>query len=320
MDSWWEVLEELRLSLDPRTFDTLLATSRLVELAEDHAVVQVSELARDALAARLQPRVDEVALRRLGMPVRFVAAGNGTKPAPAVADVSPAEPVVFEPPAYDTHVAGWFPVSEYESRFWAPLLGRVGWRLWEIVRKADTRKRKTEWTPARRWTAPSLAEQVPCGRQAVVGVVRKCTRETDGAYQDEHGIWRVQQVGGLETLVIEGIGTVERIGATSRITYRISVMTKLPLLNPDQVIRLAARLQVQHDRWLTEQGFNPEEWDSMQKHRLTDAKASNQQHSPNPGGVFSCRCEWCFCTQIHTPTGAPGGQVHQSFDANASVD
>jgi hypothetical protein len=167
----------------------------------------------------------------------------------------------FVLPEYDVGEAGWFPVSEYECRFWAPLLGRVAWRVWEIVRKADRRKSKSEWTPAQRWTAPALADLVPCGRQALTGVERKAAERIDGAWLDEVGIWRYHKAGAFDRLTEEQVGQVERRGVKRHTTYWISVRVGLGLLYPGQVAQLPARLQVQHDRWLEDHGFNPQDWD-----------------------------------------------------------
>jgi len=271
---WEAALGELSSQMTQATFDTWLRGSRCVGCEDGVVVVAVkSELAQDWLENRLQAMITRtlarVAKRVVG--VRFVVeedvvpgpsprrGGEQEDPSPSPtgegeSGAVPAEERGFVVPEFDVHTAGWFPVSEYECRFWAPLLGRVGWRVWEIVRKADRRKKKTEWTPVQRWTAPALAEQVPCGRQALVGVKRR----VDGEEEWHH------HPGAFERLVEERAATVEKRGKMRHTTYWISVRVRLGLLRPDQVARLAARLQVQHDRWLAEHGFDAQEWDFVE--------------------------------------------------------
>ncbi len=269
---WQTALGEFSLQMTQATFDTWLRGSRCVECEGGKFVVAVkSEYAKDWLESRLEATIRRTLARLTGqaVEVQFVVEDD-LSPSPSSArggeqgDLSPgpsstegastseAVAVVeagFVVPEFDVREAGWFPVSEYECRFWAPLLGRVGWRVWEIVRKADKRKKKTDWTPVQRWTAPALAEQVPCGRQALVGMRR---RNGDG--------WH-HHPGAFERLTAERVATVEKRGQQRCTTYWINVRTGLGLLRPDQVARLAARLQVQHDRWLTEHGFDAQEWD-----------------------------------------------------------
>jgi hypothetical protein len=266
-DIWSTIKEDLALVMAQATFNAWLLDSVLVSCDEDLLVVGVNtERAVDWLDNRLRSVVENAVISHLGadVDVEFVVA-NGHSHHDNDREVAPAPPPAprpqFMPPAFDTHEAGWFPVSEYECRFWAPYLGRVAWRVWEIVRKADRRREKTAWTPARRWTAPSLASQVPCGRQAITGVNRKCDRNATGAELQDDGVWRRYQPGAFDRLQDAGIAEVERRGSGPHTTYRVRVQTKLPLLSPEQVQDLKARLQVEHDRWLADHGFDPSKWD-----------------------------------------------------------
>jgi len=260
---WEAALDELPRQMTQATFDSWLRGSRAVGFEDGVLSVVVSgRMAQEWLESRLLPTitrtVGRIAGREVG--VRFVVVDGPPSErevsveAPSSPPPPPREqPEEFAVPEFDVHTAGWFPVSEYECRFWAPLLGRVGWRVWEIVRKADKRKKKTTWTPAQRWTAPALAELVPCGRQALVGVRRRSADDNGAGWSDHPGAF--------DRLVGEGMATVERRGQKRHTTYWVSVRTTLGLLRPDQVVRLPARLQVQHDRWLVEHGFDPQEWD-----------------------------------------------------------
>jgi hypothetical protein len=169
----------------------------------------------------------------------------------------------------------WFPVPEYANRFWAPLLGRVAFRVWMIVRQHDTRparvKAQDEWTPARRFTAPELAREVPCGTQAVKGVWRRCEpshpdavlrkprRIIKGEDAPEQRYYR-RQSGALDTLETEGLALVKAQGRRRHKTFEVQVRITPPVLSPLQVTQLNEELQVAHDRWLLDSGVDLDEW------------------------------------------------------------
>ena len=149
---WATSLTELQRQMAALTFDQWLLRSRAVDFDGDTLVVEVaSEPAVSWLESRLRPTVERTVGRVAGqdLGVRLVVADQTAAPARArrqVPDrVEPPEPVAvpaFVAPSYNVHEAGWFPVSEYECRFWAPLLGRIGWPVWEIVRRADRERRR----------------------------------------------------------------------------------------------------------------------------------------------------------------------------------
>jgi len=256
---WDDVLTNLRLQVTEASFDTWLQDSRCIEATDGRLVVAVrNQYAVDWLTHKWQKMVGQTVERVAGqaLAVEFVVVEKAPVDLPAVA----RERARFVVPEFDVSEAGWFPVSEYECRFWAALLGRVAWRVWELVRKMDRRKEKSDWTPPQRWTAPSLAEQVPCGKQALVGAERKVAEGVDGAWLDTDGIWRYHKAGAFDRLEEEQAGRVERRGEKRHTTYWISVRVGLGLLEPRQVNQLPARLQVQHDRWLEDHGFNPRDW------------------------------------------------------------
>lgn len=265
-DALWHVtLQDLQLQMTQSTFDAWLRGTVGMGQQDGTLLVAVgSEYAREWLENRLDGIIARTVARRAGqeIPIQFVVVGEAEDER-RLEPAAPSPPVPgFVLPEYDVHEAGWFPVSEYESRFWAPILRRIAWRVWEIVRKGDKRKRKTDWTPRQRWTAPALAEQVPCGRQSLTGVTRRCEEgEREEAWLDEKEQWRYHQPGAFDRLREEGIAMIERRGRRRHTTYLVSVRVQLGLLLPEQVLRLPARLQVEHDRWLEERGFDPQEWD-----------------------------------------------------------
>lgn len=269
---WITTLAELKLQVTSATFNSWLAGTVARERDGSLEVMVGGESARDWLESRLREVIERTVHRVAGRPVevRFVVKEEEEEKAPpkealpppsSTSKVAPSSRLGFVMPEFDVHDAGWFPISGYESRFWGAVLGRVAWRVWEVVREADHRKRKTSWTVQQRWTAPAMAEQVPCGRQALTGVSRRCEEGEIGAELGEDGTWRRHQPGAFDRLVDEGIAIIEERGKWRHRTYLISVKMKLGLLWPRQVLALPARLQVAHDRWLEGQGLDPRGWD-----------------------------------------------------------
>ena len=257
---WQAARGELQMQLTGATFDTWLRRAALVGIEGDVCTIAVhNQYAQDWLDNRLKTMVVRTLTGVIGRPVsvRFVVTTKNLPEPESITEVKaeqleqveqparPVERVGFVSPDYNSHEAGWIPVSHYESEFWAPIMGRVAWRVWEIVREHDTRRQKSEWTPDRRWSAPTLAEHVPCGKQAISGVSR-----------NSHG----RQPGALEHLAELGIGRFERQGMEPHIMYVVAVRVRLPLLVPVQVKGLTERLQLDHDRWLGEHGFDPRAW------------------------------------------------------------
>lgn len=166
----------------------------------------------------------------------------------------------------ETKKAGFVPMPGYCQRFWAPLLRRVAWRVWELVLREDRRRKKDEWTPARKFSAPKLADLAPCGVQALTGTWRQCDPEHPLAteHPDVPDHWRRWQRGAFDRLQEEGLARVEAQGGWRHRTYLISVRTTwpaFPLLSPAQASRLREDLQEQHETWLESHGFDPREWD-----------------------------------------------------------
>lgn len=282
---WQATLGELQLQMTQATFDTWLRDSRFIETGADGVfVVGVkSGYAKDWLETRLLATITRTLARLTGQAtdVRFVIDEAATVVAEAAAIAAASEQIkaetqppptattpTFEVPDFDVLDAGWFKVGEYERRFWAPVLGRIAWGVIEIVRKEDRRRRKDDWTPGRRYSAPALAEQVPCGRQALLGINRSCDGNLaelrdryDVSQAGDDGGWQYHQPGAFDRLQELGLAQIERRGKGRHTTYWISVRTQLGLLTPALVLDLPSRLQVQHDQWLADHGFEAQEWD-----------------------------------------------------------
>lgn len=258
---WQTALGELELQLTGTTFDTWLGRTKFISFENESFVIGVhNAYAQDWLENRLQSMVVRTLTHVCGHPVKvkFVVFNPGLefvltdqRPDPTQADPVTAEeipqPKTFKPPEFDWRGVGWFPVSDYESDFWAPLLGRISFRLWQIVRETDHRKVKDLWTPEHRFSAPELAEKVPCSRHAITGVAR----------QDS------QQKGALQRLVDLDLAHMTKQAKVERdphTMYVLSVRVRLPLLIPVWVTELPERLQSLHDAWLGDHGFDPKDW------------------------------------------------------------
>jgi hypothetical protein len=267
---WRAALGELQMQLTGATFDTWLRRSAAIAFEGDTLVVGVmNQYAQDWLEHRLLSTVQRTLTGIVGRAVtaRFVAQAAAPElptvdapSAPAIAAI--AGPMVATPlamqaipriPLRGMHempelgAVGFFPVSRYECTFWATHLGRVAWRVWEIIRAEDIRHEKTEWTNDRRWSGPALARLVPCGPQAVMGVTRASGR----------------QIGALDRLAETGAGQYRRQSdhpGDPHTMYIVRVRVRLPLLTPVQVMQLSETLRLQHDRWLEEYGFDPRAW------------------------------------------------------------
>lgn len=277
--TWTTVLRDLELQMTQATFNTWLKGTRCVEYdaGGDALVIAVkNEYAVEWLESRLYPVIQRT-LHRVsgnGTGARFVVQDA----APSDIDVIPQSATEATPaetwkapdfdPANTRKVSGWFPVPEYACQFWAPLLGRTAWRLWEIIRQTDIRTEKTDWTPARRWSAPALAQLVPCGIQALIGRNRVVEEQTPGAIREMiHPIdgpaqesWIQHQDGAFDRLQTEGVAEITPTGEKRHRVYTISVRSALPLLHPSQMAQLRAELQVKHERWVEAHGLDPELW------------------------------------------------------------
>jgi len=271
---WTAALGELQLQMTAATFDQLLRGTTYLRRDDGLFVVGVKNAyAKDWLTSRLSPTIERTLTRLAGerMGVRFeVVAAEAQGPPDPVTTEPPADPAAepFVVPGYDVLDAGWFKVAQYERTFWGPVLGRVAFAVVEIVRQDDRRGRdRTTWTPRRRYTAPGIAALVPCGRQALLGVKRRCGVGEVGKYrerykvgQDDEGWW-FEKRGAFDLLAEMDVANIERRGELRHTTYLISVRNEMGLLTPELAALLPDRLQVKHDAWLADHGFEPQAWD-----------------------------------------------------------
>jgi hypothetical protein len=257
---WQAALGEMQLQLTTATYNTWLARARLMSFDGGMFTIGVhNKFAQEWLENRLDGMVKR-ALRSIcgtTVDVKFVVLNGAVHESPQhVTDITETEAMDAEPdevePAHefvlpelpDLKEVGYFPVSRYDNDFWAVLIGRVGFRVWQIVRSTDIRKAKTEWTPEHRWSVPGLARRVPCGPQSIIGVPSR------------------GQPGALDRLKELRVGQVVRNGEQRdpHTRYILSVLVRLPLLTPEQVRMLPDELQSEHDRWLGDHGFDPRDW------------------------------------------------------------
>jgi hypothetical protein len=249
---WQTALGELQLQLTGATFNTWLSRTRLEAIEGNTFVIGVhNAYAQDWLENRLRAMITRTLQGIIGRPVELRFVVNESPVGLPLKGVIPITdtPLPAAGKARREELApdlvpddlGWFAISAYASRFWRPLLGRVAWAVYEIVRESDKRppKQRTEWTPPRTWTAPALAEDVPCGHQALTGSLRG----------------GVPQPGAFDRLAALDVGRVQRQGRDPHVVYELSVRVMLPWLETDQVGQLSERLRVKHDRWKEKRGI-----------------------------------------------------------------
>lgn len=298
---WRAALGELALQMPRATFDMWLRDTHCVDVEDDVLVVEVkNEYAVDWLQNRLATVITRTLHRLSGngttarYVVRSVAPVHDESPAndlesliAQLLDNSAARELLLarlgvvqddegEPapehwraPAFDDS-RRWFPVGEYASKFWGAYLGARAFRLWETIRRTDTRRDKTTWTPPRRFSVPQLAREIGCGKQAITGVDRACEPDREGAKRrrgrsldgEEEGElrWYYHQPGALDVLKAAGIAEVTPHGTRRHRTYEVTVRTSLGWLSPAQLMTLDADLQTAHDEWVTEAGEDPTLW------------------------------------------------------------
>ncbi len=285
---WKAALGDLELQMTRATFNTWLRDTQCTGLDTDGQTLIVTvknEYAIEWLENRLSVVVDRT-LHRLtnnGARVRYItrpaaspppSANPAALPTPSGTDGRIDDWVAPEFDPGDTKkVTGWIPLPEYATLFWAPLLGAPAWRIWEIVRRHDIRREKTEFTPALRFSVPQLAKLIPCSPQAITGRNVRCDENAPGAQQiaarggprrlgngAPELIWARHYPGALEILEREGVAAIERHGDRKAAAVLISVRVSLPLLHPSQVDQLPADLQAEHDRWIADHGLNPSDW------------------------------------------------------------
>jgi len=280
---WQQALSELELQMTHATFDTWLRGSECSAYDADSHVLTVAvknNYAVEWLENRLYSMIDRT-LKRItgnGVSARFIVPEEpprqsmGSQPESIDSDSDPDWHSPDFDPSDTKKVAGWIPLPEYATLFWAPLLGAAAWRIWEIVRRSDKRAQKTEFTPALRYSIPQLARLVPCARQSITGRNIRCDPDYPGAQLIEarggrarlggesEKMWVRRLPGALDFLQREGVATVERSGARKSAVVILSVRVNLPLLHPAQLDHLPPDIQAEHDRWLSEHGLDPEDW------------------------------------------------------------
>jgi hypothetical protein len=204
-------------------------------------------------------------------------------------------------------------MGHYATWFWAPLLGAVAWRVYELVVSGDKRRNKTTWSPPRRYSISELARAVASGRNGrpnrdqIRGRYRKIRGERiwrpgafdflvrhnvarvdwhNGAWRRGDLLWHPWLPRGSQNSVRpattrdngshhNGSGRGVSRRDVSRLVYRLSVVTHLPLLTPLQAAALVTERQVAHERYLAERGFDVQDWEQITLPTL----AGLQEHS-----------------------------------------
>jgi hypothetical protein len=222
-----------------------------------------------------------------------IAPSHDQEPGTAMDDPRPATSSPTRHPAsspgldtflsFDPNTAdggGFWMLGNYASWFWAAFLSAVAWRVYELVVAGDKRRHKTPWTPPRRYCVSELARNVASGRgcrpnrdqirgryRTIAGEQRwrpgafdQLTHEDDARVEWHDGSvrWQPWFPGGTRRRGRSGL----RRGIL-RAVYRLSVVTRLPVLTPHQVARLPAEHQVAHERHLADRGLDLLAWEQI---------------------------------------------------------
>jgi hypothetical protein len=170
---------------------------------------------------------------------------------------------------------GFWMMGHYASAFWLPLLGSVAFLVYALVARDDKRRNKTAWTPPRRYSISKLARTLATGPDG-----RPNRDQIRGRFRTVGGE-RVWRPGAFDRLTEQGVARIEWHDGDGawwpwapggagcegrnrlRLVYRLSAVTRLPLLTPGQVARLPADFQLEHERYLANHVADPRAWEGI---------------------------------------------------------
>jgi hypothetical protein len=303
--TWQEALVTLGGQMARETFDLWLRDSRLLSADVDTWTIGVaSPQAVEWLTHRLGRTIHRtvsyfagrtVTLEYVVAPPDGAAAMSEAVPsAPAPLPPAPALPVPVPGVDMEAWVAldpnsgengGFWMMGHYASEFWLPLLGSVAFLVYALVARDDKRRNKTTWTPPRRYSVSKLARTLATGpdgrpnRDQIRGRFRRVGGERvwrPGAFDrlTEEGVARIEWHDGDGAWWPWAPGGAGSDGRDSlRLVYRLSVVTRLPLLAPSQVAGLPADFQLEHERYLAGHVEDPRAWEGIGRASLAGLEA-----------------------------------------------
>jgi hypothetical protein len=177
--------------------------------------------------------------------------------------------------AFDRDSLAGSGLERYAFRFWPEIVGRTAFLVWTVLRQPDPGRGEAGRVRPARLSLTELAFAAAGGNlQAITGA--PCVCRALGAVEGE--IRRdfrprpraYRQPGALERLQAEGLAAVRRRdgGRGGGAVYRVRVLNPLPLLAPDQALRLSLAGQREHARWLLECNLGPAAWERLTTRHL----------------------------------------------------
>ena len=260
---WQATLEELKLQLTGPTFSTWLSDTQGVALREDTlSVVTPTEYGREWLTHRLRPVIERALAQAAGRPLQVSFTSrqlnpSKTRPAKARAPdgagakAQPTDEMPVELWSFDPTQRGFVMCSNYALRFWQPYLGPRPWALWLTLRAFAWDSQRQAW--------PSI--------QTLADICANSSRHAILGRNSREGRSRIN--GALDVLERERIVWPTKRGSGSATTYTFRVLDTLPLLTPQQVVKLTPNLQRQHVSFLKRCRIAYAEWEQLTLPNLT---------------------------------------------------
>ncbi len=222
MDTWQQILRQLKLSIPPTTFNCWLADTTQAAEAENTLTVYARPEAQAWINHQLHPIIAAATLHVCGRSIEIVYQTPPAQP----------QPIMLKIVHWDPTQAGFTIVSNYAAQFWQPLIGCGPFSLWTLIRSYA----RDAGNPAGKSTfisVTALAAVLSNGnRQILIGRKRGPTR------------W---QPGWIQILEQHHILTWHRAPTL----YHWHVLGSLPLLSPAQVNTLSTNRRAAHARFLT---------------------------------------------------------------------
>jgi len=254
MQIWTACLGELSLQMTKATFDTWVRDTEALEFDDSHLVVGVgSAYAKDWLENRLRLTIERTLQGILGYPVSVAflvteQAGPGQEAGLKAALDPRPDDVVVRFYNFDPKGDGWLQTSKYDIHFWQPLVGCVGFAVYQFLRCEE--RINSGWGDWFVVTVEEIAATLDVGRQEITGVTRRRS----------NGKGKYWQPGAFDALEGAGIAKLERLGSGRKISYRVSCLHSLPILTPAQVETLDPVLQKKHADFLRRVRLEQDEW------------------------------------------------------------
>jgi len=186
----------------------------------------------------------------------------------------------------DPHQVGYQQLTNYESTYWRPLVGRDAWACFEVLRSFCHAQRHTcEITLRTLIDILGLTD-----RRQLTGRITK-TRGQERYYP-----------GLIDILQEYQLVFAEEIDSGPNLRYRFHVTMKPPQLKSDQVAQLSSRLQARHARLIERVLQSQSQLAALRERPLKQPKQQSRGMAPIQEGV----------APVHPPNGTHPPKQHRS--------